>query len=330
MSLIKCPKCGIEISDKAAFCPSCGFEVNSVKKYPECEDCHKKNNVVCSECRSPLESPENEQNIAKDEKQEKTKVVLIIVSVLAAVMAVILAVMLILNSGKGTKSEGAGFKSPDEVITAYVTALKKGDLKEIMSTYAVESYVENYDMEKYTERMAVFMPSSDFFPMNGEYEKQLNTEKRRADITNNLRYQYLALIGSELTDLKIKPLEGDSSLFINKLFPLNSQDVMPSIELIGVVEPEEVLESYSAEQNKKLFDRTRDYLGADGYETIAALISANDKTFILCMDTVQYGDKWYVCSLTGNIGDLLGMPRGNGGIMELPSGIEPDDLHELF
>lgn len=32
MSLIKCPECGKEISDKAAVCPSCGNPINIIQK----------------------------------------------------------------------------------------------------------------------------------------------------------------------------------------------------------------------------------------------------------------------------------------------------------
>lgn len=33
MSLIKCPECGKEISDKAKLCPSCGFPINIEENY---------------------------------------------------------------------------------------------------------------------------------------------------------------------------------------------------------------------------------------------------------------------------------------------------------
>lgn len=33
MSLIKCPECGKNISDKAAACPNCGFPIDSKKGY---------------------------------------------------------------------------------------------------------------------------------------------------------------------------------------------------------------------------------------------------------------------------------------------------------
>lgn len=31
MSLIKCPECGKEISDKASSCPSCGYPINNIE-----------------------------------------------------------------------------------------------------------------------------------------------------------------------------------------------------------------------------------------------------------------------------------------------------------
>lgn len=60
MSLIKCPKCGKEISDKAKECPGCGEIINSTEpnaqqiKCPECGSILAHNFDVCPNCGCPI------------------------------------------------------------------------------------------------------------------------------------------------------------------------------------------------------------------------------------------------------------------------------------
>ena len=71
MSLIVCPECGNEVSDKAKACPNCGYpipqseivEEKMVKTCPECgaivdEDCE-----ACSECGFPMRKESESEGI---------------------------------------------------------------------------------------------------------------------------------------------------------------------------------------------------------------------------------------------------------------------------
>lgn len=52
MSLINCPECGKEISDKATFCPNCGFPIeigqNEEIENEECEDDEEEKETIVS------------------------------------------------------------------------------------------------------------------------------------------------------------------------------------------------------------------------------------------------------------------------------------------
>lgn len=55
MSIIKCPECGHQVSDKAPTCPNCGVEIEGkVTRCPECGEIFFKDDVVCPNCHRPL------------------------------------------------------------------------------------------------------------------------------------------------------------------------------------------------------------------------------------------------------------------------------------
>lgn len=51
-----------------------------------------------------------------------------------------------------TKMEGDGFDTPEEALTAYIEAFKKMDMNGMISVYAMESFLENLDLEALVEK----------------------------------------------------------------------------------------------------------------------------------------------------------------------------------
>ena len=76
---------------------------------------------------------------------------LLIGLVIGIALTSILSYCLLMKNPKNTseKLEGTGYDSPEKAVEAYVNYLKEGNLKGIISTFAVESYVDNYDMTEH-------------------------------------------------------------------------------------------------------------------------------------------------------------------------------------
>lgn len=51
--------------------------------------------------------------------------------------------------GTTRKFEGPGYKSASEAATAYAEYLCKSDFDSMLSTFAIETYTENYDLKAY-------------------------------------------------------------------------------------------------------------------------------------------------------------------------------------
>ena len=58
------------------------------------------------------------------------------------------------------RRECEGFDTPEEAITAFCEALKEYDFEKALSTFALESYCENYDYAGFIERLRAFQPVS--------------------------------------------------------------------------------------------------------------------------------------------------------------------------
>ncbi len=84
MSMINCPKCGKEISDKAAVCPSCGFipTNQSLVTCSECGQAYEKNAEACPNCGCPNACEEKP-------KKHKKYVPVIIISVIAVLLVAV-------------------------------------------------------------------------------------------------------------------------------------------------------------------------------------------------------------------------------------------------
>ena len=74
MALVKCPECGKEVSQHAAFCTQCGFPIENYVKnnLKECLQCNKlisKDTVVCEFCGCNL--VEYQERKAKEEQERQ-------------------------------------------------------------------------------------------------------------------------------------------------------------------------------------------------------------------------------------------------------------------
>ncbi len=61
-----------------------------------------------------------------------------------------LSVQSYVPSGNTGSYEGAGYATPEEAVQAYITARQAGDVSAMLSTFAIETYVDSYDAEAFS------------------------------------------------------------------------------------------------------------------------------------------------------------------------------------
>lgn len=220
------------------------------------------------------------------------------------------------SSNTSLSLEGNGYESPEEAVTAYLDAFQQGDIYKMLSTFAVETFVENYSVEKQIERMRSYSPKQ-YIPAVSEYAQHLNLEIRRSRITDYIRRQYLTLTNSKTVDDTTFLWDESMSIsdFVADIFAMDDSDIFASFEFDNVFyNPEELYDNFNSENNLRVRNILQGVYGCDDLKSVVAEFSVNNIPYILCMDVGCYGKSWYNVEFIGNIGSILGLSYINGGI----------------
>ena len=335
-----CIHCGQKLPDNARFCAQCGTPVTvpepakaePVQPEPQQLQLTKpeppKNEPVQQEAPQPVPEPVSagpdgvdtvlkEMNLGK--KSGKLAGFLIGIVVAAVVFAVVVALKVGLP-GSGTDTlEGPGFDSPEEAAEAYLDALKEGDVEGMLSTFAMETYVDNLDLEAYVERLRVYVPISGTpLPGDSDLVQAINLEKRRATFTQIFAYQYLTLLDPDSPILEAEPLEvdeGQASEFLAQLEVRDDLEKLSEMTVGLTVSPERLTDAYQQENNQENLRRLTNVYGADEIQSLALRVTVDGRDYLFCPDLVRYDDTWYVLSPMGNLGLLLGGATYTGGFL---------------
>jgi len=237
------------------------------------------------------------------------------------IMAFLLALTLCVGlcaCGAG-KVEGRGYDSPEEAVLAYAEALQAGDVKKILKTFAVETYVENYALEERLERVRVYSKTAEGLPLAGDsYSREVNLIDRQAAIIRNLKFLYLGVALEWDEESMISLASGgyaDAEDLVDALTLDDWSDMLADIRFDDdFVYLDDILEEGPAERSEEVLKENRKTYGCDKIETLALEIELDGEDMYLCMDVACYDGKWYCLTQGGMIGSLMGIPMIHGGV----------------
>lgn len=218
--------------------------------------------------------------------------------------------------------EGPGWPTAEEAARAYLDAFSKADLAGMAGAFAIETYVEHFDFGAQLDRLMCYIPQAEIpYPNSDDFCKAMNVEKRQNNIVNSIHFQIFSLCFPDIDPTMLTSFGGKSAVdpaeFARKL-GAGSASVMKDFAFLGFVDPALLSEHYLKDQNQKNLAKLTGIYGADELKSVAASISVEGKPHLFCCDAIRYGEKWYLCSLGGNIGILLGMDVYHGGLSPAP------------
>lgn len=189
------------------------------------------------------------------------------------------------------RAESEGYDTPEEAVTAYLEGLKACDTDQMLSTFSVESYAENYDMLAYLERTNVYMflqqevtlpPVNDFTKamISCEREQQL-----REDILNQGNMLYL-------WNCYYKDADLEPGAFF-EWEELQAELELDSIEAVDFIAPETFWESGTEQAAEEMWNQRAGIYGADQIQDCVAVFTCGGEKYCLFMETAQYHDRWY-------------------------------------
>lgn len=215
-----------------------------------------------------------------------------------------------------SRLEGNGFSSPEEAITAYVEAMRDGDVDAMIKTFAIESYVDCYNLEDYMNTV-YYYDYYNFevnFPNSSAYQTQVNHYARLCTIIRQIRNGYYSLTGidnSRATQTFTRSEEKDIEKFLKNLEYPELDKELSRIK-IGKIFTEEDFD-YDEDGYSRAMENYS-YLDVDDLCNLAIEFEFDKDTYYLFMLTAEINGNWYNITTSGVLGNLLGVPAISGGI----------------
>ena len=239
---------------------------------------------------------------------------------LVCLLALLLAAAPALGEGTETGAlEGPGFGSAEEAVTAYLEAMKNGDLEGMLATFAIETYVAEMDAHADLARMGVFQPSYGMrMPLGGDYQQQVAVAARYGQLAESLAYQWMLFSWPEGyeefggTTISLTE-DGAAEAFLTNLAENDAAARWQEMEVVGFVEPELMSTQYSDGAESRA--RQAASHGCDEIVSVVAKLDIGGEEWYQCMDVACYGGKWHNLSFVGYIGHLMGLSLYSGGLV---------------
>lgn len=242
-------------------------------------------------------------------------------------LSILIAIVLLsgisfVQAENSVRFEGDGYASPEEAICAYAEAMSRLDYNDMLSVYAMESYVENADPAKVfaAERFINFqLGYCDSIVVNDEYTYALKLMKRINAVTDRLYRQYWFFIGDE-----VKEVTGDSYTRIKDeaegqyyadLFAENGfAKIFRDCDIIELASPDQLTDKYGGDNVQEILENRRVIYGCEEVRSAAVWLRTPEEVYLLTADFGRYGDRWYMIDLGGILGSLLKINQETGGI----------------
>ena len=220
-----------------------------------------------------------------------------------------------------TTYEGPGSASPEDAVSSYMSGLASVDVDAMVSSFAVETFVDHFDFLAYLERLGVY--SATFTPVvvpaETPFARALGIERRHGTVTDQILFQFLALADPELEPTEQVLLNEDVT---PEVFSGSLAAAVGAVDLAEVgsftfvpmadVAPE-AAEVYESEPNQANLETIREMFGADEITDLVVRFTVSDQEYFAFFSVVRYGDAWWVDQLGGNFASLVTIPPLRSG-----------------
>lgn len=218
-----------------------------------------------------------------------------------------------------------GYDSPEEAALAYANAFSEKDYKAMVSTFAIETYIKNYNFAAMIDRVAVYQGITILeYPIENldNMANSILKEKRLSTINNSILYQYAAVKGvrEHLGDKYNQPIpvgEGKEYTsgkdFVSKVFNKTDLDSV-SIIVKGTVTPSLLTDYYLKADNLAHISKMSNIYGTSDLTDIGVKLSIDGKEYLLCMTCGNYNGRWYNITCQGDLSQILGISADFGGL----------------
>lgn len=193
-------------------------------------------------------------------------------------------------AGSG-RIESEGYDTPEDAVAAYLEGVKACDTEQMIRTFSVESYAQNYNMQAYLEHMQayMFLQQEVAVPTANDFTKAMIACERREQLKEDILMQGNALYLWDCYYHNTEP-EQDTPFSWEELQKKLDLD---SIEVVEFVPPETIAEKSGSEQVNAMRDERAGICGAEQQQDCVVVFTCGGEKYCLFMEEMQYNGKWY-------------------------------------
>lgn len=237
------------------------------------------------------------------------------------------------NAAVSHRYEGDGFSSPEDAVEAYVDALQNKDLQGIISTYAVETYVDHFSADNYIQYISVFSPTFPIYPsIDDHLLHDILLQKRVSTIWEPIYELYLCQsTGLEKDHTIMLKTDSEIGQITKKLSNVRANPFFQKMEIVSINNPTDVFNSSFSEKcssaaAQKDIERGTKREGCDERkELIITLRLPDSRIAYQFLDCYRYGNKWFVGSTS------TGFAARMAGVSEMSHGfVLADEISYMF
>ena len=317
-----CSQCGSEISEGYAFCKKCGAPVEAPDKS---SDPQAASAQPASAQTAPVQSAApgktDSDGSGNNGFINPVRLLFLGIGLVAGLLIGVFAVKGLQGSGGGKTMEGAGYDSPEDAVTAYVDYLKDGDFDGMISTFAVESFIDHADVEKYYKEMGTYMAfngsfgvSNGWLTRESDMARRLNVENRRSYIVTGIYRHYLLSLYSQEEFSEFADMI--NSGLVLRLDDIDIGDFLEADPKLDTIEVVKVMEfdGNDTDAFKMGMKRQKKLMNADDLKSIQMKLEIDGEDYIMYMNVAEYDGKWYNVEFGGVGANYMGLPTIYGGL----------------
>lgn len=266
---------------------------------------------------------------------KKGKIRKLIVCVLVAVQIVsCIEIHTVKAAELYTKERGQ--KTKEEVVLTFMEALKNQDARQMISLFALDTYMQNCDVRAWQEWGIYNLRGDSVLPVNNNrFTKELNVMIRKYQIIKDLRYLYQALAsGLGVGSLEMETGESGQDVLDHfwlvkdeeDLFDIEVEDDF--VDIKALYDRQNTSSTSYEEGVGKDIERKLKSFGCDEIQPMAVQFEWNGLPLILFMEVARYDDTWMLLQMGGTMVVAIGFLYSN---FVIPACVfEEDEKQEKF
>ena len=231
------------------------------------------------------------------------------------------------------QAEGDGATTPETAVSSYIWGMQGKNVEQMLGGFAIESFVKNYSTGKLMEQFTTNSSAPGFVPTVSDFSLQMIIEQRRANIMDDILAHYLVMTRTEMpveimdSDRSVSEMEFNLEMdLMDRLMTVDDSRYFSDRVIDTVfISPGLLNEDYQGEENQQKLKALAEEINADEVRSVAAFLEASGYEYLLCMDTVRYGNLWYILQAGGNLADLMDIDAMQAGLKS----IEGDEMEQF-